>query len=149
MRLCMAFDGTDRRERRICTLCIPYARRGPRPLMYAMCSITACRQHYPNPTGLVWGLWARTCILHSVNNDVCRRWCLDLASLEALCGCPPSPAMLQSLARGSDKGDRMLQTKANAGEETSSVRSASAAGAKEGSMWTLVHKQCSASKAPC
>ena len=73
-----------------------------------------------------------------------------LACLEALCGSPPlSPAMLQSLARGSDEGDRMLPAKANAGEETSSVRSASSAKAKEGSMWTLVHKQCSGSKAPC
>ena len=42
---------------------------------------------------------------------------------------------------------RMLQT--NAGEEAFAVEAASAAGAKEGSMWTLVHKQCSGSKAPC
>ena len=54
--------------------------------------------------------------------------------------------MLQSLAR-SEEGDRMLQT--NAGEEAFAVEAASAAGAKEGSMWTLVHKQCSGSKAPC
>ena len=75
---------------------------------------------------------------------------IHLACAEALCGSPPlSPAMLQSLARGSDEGDRMLPAKANAGEETSSVRSASSAKAKEGSMWTLVHKQCSGSKAPC
>ena len=86
--------------------------------------------------------------LSSLSIDVCRR-CIWHAR-EALCGSPPlSPAMLQSLARGSDEGDRMLPAKANAGEETSSVRSASSAKAKEGSMWTLVHKQCSGSKAPC